>query len=78
MGIPVSWANTDAISTAGRSGISADRAANYNSDHEGTVLNYEVLADAVSDRRCCASPIDAGWKKRIEEDYGKRGTKGCK
>ena len=68
-------ANIDAIETAGRFGISADRAANYNSDHEGTALNYDVLADAVSDMRCCASPIGAGWKKRIEEDYEKRGKK---
>ncbi len=71
-------ANIDAIETAGRFGISADRAANYNSDHEGTALNYDVLADAVSDMRCCASPIGAGWKKRIEEDYAKRGKRGSK
>ena len=68
-------ANIDAIETAGRFGISADRAANYNSDHEGTALHYEVLADAVSDMRCCDAPIDARWKKRIEEDYKKRGKK---
>ena len=65
-------ANIDAIATAGRFGISADRAANYNSNHEGTALEYEVLADAVRSMRCCASPIGAGWKKRIEEDYEKR------
>ena len=69
-------ANIDAIETAGRFGISADRAANYNSDHEGTALNYEVLADAVSDMRCCAAPIGASWKQRIEEDYERRGRKG--
>ena len=68
-------ANIDAIATAGRFGISADRAANYHSDHEGTALNYEVLADAVSDMRCCSAPIGAGWKKRIEEDFKKRGKK---
>ena len=68
-------ANIDAIETAGRFGISADRAANYNSDHEGTALHYEVLADAVSDMRCCDAPIDAGWKKRIEDDFEKRGKK---
>ena len=68
-------ANIDAIATAGRFGISADRAANYHSDRRGTKLNYEVLADAVSDMRCCASRIDAGWKKRIEEDFKNRGKK---
>ena len=68
-------ANIDAIATAGRFGISADRAANYNSDHEGTALNYEVLSEAVSVMRCCAAPIDASWKQRIEEDYERRGKK---
>ena len=68
-------ANIDAIATAGRFGISADRAANYHSDRKGTKLNYEVLADAVSDMRYCASRIDAGWKKRIEEDFENRGKK---
>ena len=68
-------ANIDAIETAGRFGITADRATNYNSDHEGTALNYEVLADTVSDMRCCSAPIGAGWKKRIEEDFKKRGKK---
>ena len=68
-------ANIDAIATAGRFGITADRAANYNSDHEGTALNYEVLSDAVSAMRCCAAPIGGGWKKRIEEDFKKRGNR---
>ncbi len=66
-------ANIDAIETAGRFGISADRAANYNSDHEGTALNYEVLADTVCEMRSSAAPIGAGWKKRIEADFIKRG-----
>ena len=65
-------ANIDAIETAGRFGISADRAANYHSDHEGTALNYEVLSDAICSMRVCAAPVGAGWKKRIEEDFRKR------
>ena len=68
-------ANIDAIETAGRFGIGADRAANYHSDHEGTALNYEVLSDAVSEMRSCSAPIGAGWKSRIDEDYEKRGRK---
>jgi uncharacterized protein YegL len=68
-------ANIDAVKTAGRFGISADRAANYHSDHEGTALNYEVLSDAVSEMRCCSAPISGHWKKRIEEDFKKRGRK---
>ena len=71
-------ANIDAIKTAGRFGIGADRAANYNSDHVGTKLNYTVLAETVCEMRASAAPIGAGWKKRIDEDYEKRGKKGGK
>ena len=66
-------ANIDAFETAGRFGITEDRAANYNSDHEGTVLNYEVLAETVSRMRVASAPIDGGWKERIDADYVARG-----
>ena len=65
-------ANIDAIETAGRFGITADRAANYHSDRKGTALNHEVLADAVCEMRVSAAPISAKWKKRIDEDYKNR------
>ena len=68
-------ANIDAIETAGRFGITADRAANYHSDSKGTALNYEVLADAVCEMRVSAAPISAKWKKRIDEDFRKRQAK---
>ena len=68
-------ANMDAVETAGRFGISSDRAANYNSDHEGTALNYEVLGEAVCEMRVSEAPISAEWKKRIDEDYERRGKK---
>lgn len=68
-------ANIDAIETAGRFGISADRAANYNSDHEGVAMNYEVLAETVCKMRAAKDPIGAGWKRRIDEDYKRRGQK---
>ena len=68
-------ANIDAVETAGHFGITADRAVTYNSDCIGTALNYEVLGDAVREMRTCAAPIGAGWKKRIEDDFRKRGGK---
>ena len=68
-------ANIDAIETAGRFGITADRAANYHSDRKGTALNYEGLADAVCEMRVSAAPISAKWKKRIDEDFRKRQAK---
>ena len=64
-------ANIDAIATAGRFGITADRAANFHSDSDGTRLNYDVLSDAVSAVRASA-PLGAGWKARIDEDYARR------
>ena len=61
-------ANIDAVETARHFGIGADRAVNYNSDSEGTQLNYEVLSEAISAVRSSA-PLDADWKSRIDEDY---------
>ncbi len=65
-------ANMDAIRTAGRFGIRADRAANYHSDHIGTALNYEVLADTVCEMRVSSARVDESWKRRIDEDYRNR------
>lgn len=64
-------ANIDAVETASRFGIGADRAVNYHSDHQGTQLNYEVLSAAVSTVRSSAT-LNADWKKRIDEDYEAR------
>ena len=65
-------ANIDAVETASQFGIGADRAVNYQCDSEGTALNYEVVSEAISSVRCSA-PLSADWKKRIDEDYKKRG-----
>ena len=67
-------ANIDAVETAGRFGIGADRAVNYHSDRRGTKLNYEVLSEAISAVRCSA-PLGADWKRRIDEDYEERGRR---
>ena len=65
-------ANIDAVETASHFGIGADRAVNYQCDSEGTALNYEVVSEAISSVRCSAK-LSADWKKRIDEDYKKRG-----
>lgn len=70
-------ANIDAIEVAGKFGISADRAINYECDHEGTRLNYQVLGNAISAVRrsknakqmneavyACCAPIRADYEKR--------------
>ena len=70
-------ANIDAVETAGQFGIDADRAVNYQCDSEGTALNYEVVSEAICAVRSSA-PLGADWKKRIDEDYQKRGGRKCK
>lgn len=67
-------ANIDAIATAERFGISEDRATNFNADSEGTLLNYEVISETVSNLRSNRK-IAENWKERIDEDFEKRGGK---
>lgn len=66
-------ANIDAVGTASRFGIGADRAVNYHADSEGTRLNYQVVSETVSCMRAGA-PIADDWKEQIEEDFKKRKT----
>lgn len=49
-------ANIDAIKEAGRFGIQASRAVNYECDRMGTELNYQVLNATVSKMRSCPTP----------------------
>jgi uncharacterized protein YegL len=67
-------ANIDAVAAARRFGINQDRAANYNADSEGTLLNYEVLSETVSSLRA-SRIIKENWKDRIDNDFKKRGSK---
>ena len=64
-------ANIDAVDTAARLGIDADRAANFHCDARGTQLNYAAVSDAVRAVRC-AAPLTADWKERIDNDYQSR------
>ena len=65
-------ANIDAAKEAARFGISADCAADYKCDREGTALNYEVISEAVCSVRA-ARTVSADWKRRIDEDVKRRG-----
>ena len=64
-------ANIDAAEVAGRFGIAKDRAANYHADSEGTLLNYSVISDTVSQLREKGS-VASDWKEKIDQDYEKR------
>jgi len=74
-------ANIDAIAEGAKLGIRAECTVDYNSDSEGTAVNYRTLSKVVSRvRQCKAEDVgvmfDCGeWKEEIEEDYRKRGRK---
>lgn len=67
-------ANIDAISTAARFGIGADRAANYLADSEGTTLNFEAVSHAVSELRANRC-LEEDWKAEIDQDFTRRNKK---
>ena len=64
-------ANIDAAKEAARFGITADRAANYHADHEGTNVIYEAVSETVCSFRA-ARPLNADWKRTIDADFQKR------
>ncbi len=67
-------ANIDAVETAAKYGIGADRAVNYNADKEGTSIVYESVASAVCNVRAKAC-LDKNWSSKINADYVRRGKK---
>ena len=64
-------ANIDAVTTARRFGIGADRAVNYHADRQGTAVIYDTVAEAVCRVRSNA-PLAGSWSKRIQEDFNNR------
>ena len=66
-------ANIDAMETAARFGIGADRSVTFKNDSRGQQLNYDVVGRAVLQMRECAAPMSASWKDEIEEDVRTRG-----
>ena len=65
-------ANIDAAREAARFGIDAARAANYHADTQGTAVIYEAVSETVCNFRA-SRPVQADWKRSIDEDFGKRG-----
>ena len=64
-------ANIDAVETAERFGIGADRAQTYHADKAGTKLNYRVLSDTVC-QFVQKSAIPADWNSEIAADFEMR------
>lgn len=67
-------ANIDAVTTAGRFGIPANRAVNYHADRAGTRLNYEVVSRTVSCMRAGAE-VPNDWMRPIQADFKGRKPK---
>ena len=65
-------ANIDAAREAARFGIHEDFAADYHADPMGTHILYDAVSETVSDF-CASRPLDAGWKRKIDADFSKRG-----
>ena len=64
-------ANIDAIHTARRMGIHADRAANYFADKEGVFLKDEIVNKTITGFRE-EGHFDKNWKASLEEEELKR------
>ena len=67
-------ANIDAVETAARFGVGADRAQSYHADKAGVALNYEVMSKTVASFRTC-SELPEDWNRDIDKDYKNRGGK---
>ena len=65
-------ANIDAVQTAQRFGIDADRAVDYVPDAKGTRLNFEAMAETVACYRMTGA-VPAEPMKEIRKDMKKRG-----
>lgn len=65
-------ANIDAVQTASRFGISADRAVDYVPDGEGTRLNYKAMAETVACFRE-SGVVPQAPMEAIRKDMRKRG-----
>ena len=65
-------ANIDAAREAARFGICEDRAVNYHADSTGTAVIYEAVSEAVCSVRACR-PMSNSWRRKVDEDYEKRG-----
>jgi uncharacterized protein YegL len=65
-------ANIDAVETAGRFGIGANRAQNFHSDSDGVELNFRAMSEAVAHYRT-RGILEENWNSEIEKDYEKRG-----
>ena len=65
-------ANIDAVETAGRFGIAADRAVDYVPDSAGTELNFQAMSETVACFRATGA-VPAAPMEAIRRDMKRRG-----
>lgn len=65
-------ANIDAVETAGRFGIDAERAVDYVPDSAGTKLNFRMMSETVATFRECGA-VPCACLNEIRKDMKKRG-----
>jgi len=65
-------ANIDALETAARYGIDADRAVNYNADEKVTQIVYDLVAETVCNVRA-SRQLNVERSKEINKYYQQRG-----
>ena len=61
----------DAIETAARYGIEADRAQSFHADPQGIALNFAVMSETVAAYRRTGK-VEDEWKSSIAADYEQR------
>ncbi len=66
-------ANIDAVKTAGRYGIGANRAVNYHADSRGTAIVYGAVSESIGNMRAGKAQTD-DWSESINDDYRSRKT----
>lgn len=64
-------ANIDAGEEAARIGIDPEQAVRYECDSAGTLLNFEVLGEAMCSMRE-GKKLNRSWKRDIEKYYGEK------
>ncbi len=67
-------ANIDAVETAGRFGIGADRAVDYVPDSAGTELNFQAMSETVACFRATGA-VPGAPMQAIREDMKRRGRR---
>lgn len=64
-------ANIDAVETARRFGIGADRSVNYHADKKGTAVVFDTVSETVCSVRA-SKTLSSAWSDRINKDYNSR------